>query len=99
MCHMLYVANDRRQGDTDMAKDTVKYTFHLAIDDNGKVGLGEDSADAYERCFEDGEGTCIEMFTLTLDVPKARPKKVHLGVITRSDDGAGITVESVTEAA
>jgi hypothetical protein len=84
----------------DMVKkaDTSEFTFFVAIDENGRVRGDEDSEGARERLNDDTEGDCLDVYEVTVRVPKARRRKVDLGTIVRSEDGASLTVEGVEAA-
>jgi hypothetical protein len=44
------------------------------------------------------EGDCQDIYEVTISVPKAKVRKVHLGMMNVADDGASIAVESVKAA-
>jgi hypothetical protein len=80
-----------------MAKklDTTEVKFFVAIDENGVFGVDDDVESARDTVCGNTEGDCLDVYEVTITVPKARRKAVHLGAIKVADDGAGITVESV----
>jgi hypothetical protein len=101
LCHICLAADDGREGETSMAKktDTVEVTFFVGIDEKGNFAVDDDQENARDGVTSaDEPGDCLDIYEVTISVPKAKAKKVHLGTIVRSEDDASITVESIEAA-
>jgi hypothetical protein len=67
----------------------------VAIDESGKHDVDCDLERAQEAVSFDGGGLCLDV---TITVPKAKAKRVHLGAIQCGEDGA-IMVSGIAAAA
>ena len=79
--------------------DTTEVKFFITADEKGNFGVDTNIESARDELFgKDDLGDCMDVYEVTVSVPKAKTKRVHLGTVARSEDGASITVESVEAA-
>jgi len=83
-----------------MAKDKefTEVTFFIAVDENNKFGVDSDRESARDELCARTEGDCLDMYEVTVWVPKAKVRKVHLGTMTVAEDGASLTVAAAKAA-
>jgi hypothetical protein len=64
-----------------MAKDTTEVRFFIAVDENGKFGVDSERESARDELCGRTEGDCMDLYEVTMSVPKAMVRKVHAGAL------------------
>jgi hypothetical protein len=76
-------------------------TFFIAIDENGKHDVDIDLDQARDGVLfgsDSGDGFHLDVYEVTVTVPNAKARKLHLGTLKVAEDEGRITVKSVKTA-